>query len=125
MRRRRRTHRIEVGIREGTAYEEPGPQIQRRWPKRLRNILVVLVCVAVAGWFLYNRQKPRVIRVRVYTDFAFRQNHADNWEQLVRERFAGVNRIYESAVGVRWEIESLDRADPTAVLSDVDLRRRS
>src|SRR5215470_3953398 len=101
MSRRRRTHRYEGGVPVAVPAEEPPPGPPRRWPKIAGMVMLVGVLAAGTGWLLYKSQKPRVMRVRVYTDFAFRLKRSD-WEQIVRDRIAGLNGIY-SAAGVRWE----------------------
>src|SRR5262245_9779639 len=123
MGRRRRTHRYEDGATIPAPAEEQDSLPPSRWPKILGIGLLAGVLAAGTGWLLYAWQKPRVLRVRVYTDFAFRQKRSD-WEKVARERIAGLNGIY-SAAGIRWELQSLDRADPTPLQSGLDVRRKS
>jgi Flp pilus assembly protein TadD len=83
--------------------------------------LLAGVLAATVGWLLYAWQKPRVLRVRVYTDYAFRLKRAD-WEQVVRDRIAALNGIY-GATGIRWELRSSNQADPTSMAPGLDQRR--
>lgn len=86
---------------------------------KLAAILVV-VAAAVGGWFYF---RSRVVNVWVYTDYAFRFDHA-NWPDLVASRFAAVNRIYQrSGAGVSWKVLDATQTDPVSQIQGIDNRR--
>ena len=82
-------------------------------------VLAAIVLI-VGVWFLIA---SREIRVWVYTDYAFRQNH-QNWPGLIEARFQEVNRIYQrNGTGVRWKVVDSSQVDPTSNLPGIDSRR--
>jgi len=95
--------------------------IVTKWAPRLAAALV-FVAVVTGGWFYF---KSRVIRVWVYTDYAFRFEHP-GWSALVASRFAEVNRIYRlNGIGVRWDVLDASQTDPTSRVPGLDNRRAS
>jgi len=85
-------------------------------------VLAVLASLAliVGLWFA---TKSREIKVWVYTDYAFRQNHLE-WPGLVEARFNEVNRIYlRNGTGVRWKVLDSSQVDPTSNSQGIDRRR--
>ncbi len=82
--------------------------------------VVSSVALIVGGWFLL---KSRVIKVWVYTDYAFRYDHP-NWPEVVDSRFQEVNRIYQhDGTRVRWKVLDSSEIDPNSNLPGIDSRR--
>src|ERR1017187_6733719 len=78
----------------------------------------------VAAGCAFLLLKPRVIAVRVYSDYSFRLQHP-NWQDLVESRFRDAGLIFkQSGTGVRWKVLSSDSTDPTSDLPTLDSRRR-
>ena len=129
-----RRHRHVRGERAPEGIAQPGPppaerQVKRtrdRGPRPLRWMFAALLVVAAAAiwYFNFNPFRPRVLRVRLYTDLSFRQGR--DWQRLVRSRLEEVTRIYRDAAGIRWEILSMDSPDPgAATLPSLEQRRRN
>src|ERR1017187_2993087 len=77
----------------------------------------------VAAGCAFLLLKPRVIAVRVYSDYSFRLQHP-NWQDLVESRFRDAGLIFkQSGTGVRWKVLSSDSTDPTSDLPNLDTRR--
>ena len=77
----------------------------------------------VAAGCAFLLLKPRVIAVRVYTDYSFRLQHS-NWRDLVESRFRDAGLIFkQSGTGVRWKVLSSDSTDPTSNLPTPEERR--
>jgi hypothetical protein len=75
----------------------------KQWMRKKRTVVLAAVLASVAlfagVWFA---TRSREIKVWVYTDYAFRQNHHE-WPGLIESRFQEVNRIYRrNGAGVRW-----------------------
>jgi len=67
--------------------------------------------------------QSKVIKVWVYTDYAFRYSHSD-WPALVDSRFREVNRIYQrNGTGVQWKVLDASQIDPISVAPGIDSRR--
>jgi len=82
--------------------------------------LLASMALIVGLWFA---TKSREIKVWVYTDFAFRQNHHE-WTNLIAARFNEVNRIYQhDGTGVRWKVLDSSQLDPTSNSQGIDRRR--
>ena len=90
--------------------------------KQMVVLAAVLASIAlIAGVWLYTASQ--VIKVWVYTDFAFRYQHTE-WPGLVESRFEEVNRIYQRAgTGVRWKVLDAGELDPTRNIPGLDTRR--
>ena len=85
-------------------------------------VLAVLASVAllIGLWFA---TKSREIKVWVYTDYTFRQNHVE-WPGLIAARFNEVNRIYQrNGTGVRWKVVDSSQIDPTSNSQGIERRR--
>ena len=88
----------------------------------MRKLAAVLIFVAVivGAWFLFQ---SRVIKVWLYTDYAFRFNHPD-WPTLVEARFREVNRVYlRNRLGIRWVLVNSNETDPSSDVPGIDNRR--
>src|ERR1035438_9491263 len=84
--------------------------------------LAAAAVVAAAGYALMLWQ-PRVIRVRVYSDYAFRLQHS-NWPDLVESRFRGAAQIFQqSGTGVKWKVIGSNDTDPSSDVATLDGRR--
>jgi Flp pilus assembly protein TadD len=89
------------------------------WVKILAVVLVFAGALT-GSWFYF---KSRVINVWLFTDYAFRYQHA-NWPALVESRFNEVNRIYlRNRTGVRWKLVDSSQTDPTKDIPGLDNRR--
>src|ERR1019366_10118359 len=84
--------------------------------------LAAAAAVAAAGCaFLLLR--PRVITVRVYSDYSFRLQHS-NWSDLLESRFRDAALIFrQSGTGVQWKVLDSNAADPTSDMATLDSRR--
>lgn len=81
------------------------------------------VAIAAAAVYAFRLLSPRVITVRVYSDYAFRLQHS-NWPDLLESRFRDVNVIFQqSGTGVRWQVLGSNDTDPTSNLANLDSRR--
>jgi tetratricopeptide (TPR) repeat protein len=79
--------------------------------------------VAAAAVYALRLSQPRVITVRVYSDYAFRLQHS-NWPDLLESRFRDANLIFQqSGTGVRWKVVGSNDTDPTSNLAGIDSRR--
>jgi tetratricopeptide (TPR) repeat protein len=96
----------------------------KQWVRKKQIWLpaAVLACVAaIAGVWYFS--KSRIIKVWVYTDYAFRYSHSE-WPGTIEARFQEVNRIYRSnGTGVLWKVVDSSQVDPTATLPGIDNRR--
>lgn len=87
-----------------------------------KKVIIALVAVAVifGAWFYFQ---SRVVKVWVYTDYAFRFQHS-NWPALVDGRFREVNGMYHrGGTGVIWKVVDASQSDPTGSLPGIDARR--
>src|ERR1039457_7093805 len=84
--------------------------------------LAAAAAVAAAGCaFLLLR--PRVITVRVYSDYSFRLQHS-NWPDLLESRFRDAALIFQqSGTGVQWKVLGSNSTDPTSNMASLDSRR--
>jgi Flp pilus assembly protein TadD len=84
--------------------------------------LAAAAAVAAAGCaFLLLR--PRVITVRVYSDYSFRLQHS-NWSDLLQSRFRDAALIFQqSGTGVKWKVLGSKDTDPTSDMPILDGRR--
>ena len=57
--------------------------------------LAAAAVVAAAG-YAFVLLRPRVITVRVYSDYSFRLQHS-NWSDLLESRFRNANRIFQQS----------------------------
>ena len=98
-------------------------QIKRLLRKKQTRALAIVLASAglvVGAWFLFA---SRVIKVWVYTDYAFRYDHS-NWPASIDARFQEVNRIYQrNGTGVRWKVLDSSEIDPTSNAPGIDARR--
>jgi Flp pilus assembly protein TadD len=92
--------------------------------RRKQTVVLAVVLasiVLIAGVWFYLAST--VIKVWVYTDYAFRYQHSD-WPGLVDSRFQDVNRIYHrNGTGIRWKVLDSSQVDPTANIPGLDNRR--
>jgi tetratricopeptide (TPR) repeat protein len=66
---------------------------------------------------------PRVITVRVYSDYSFRLQHS-NWSDLLESRFRDAALIFrQSGTGVQWKVLDSKDTDPTSDMATLDSRR--
>jgi Flp pilus assembly protein TadD len=78
------------------------------------------ILLIVGLWYFSS---SRVLKVWVYTDYAFRVSHP-NWPGLLEARFQEVNRIYQrNRTGVIWKVLDSSEMDPTNTLPGLDNRR--
>src|ERR1035441_7481468 len=78
--------------------------------------------VAVAG-YAFMLLRPRVIKVRVYSDYSFRRQHS-NWSDLLESRFRDAALIFQqSGTGIRWKVLGSNSTDPTSNMATIDDRR--
>jgi Flp pilus assembly protein TadD len=84
--------------------------------------LAAVAVVAAAG-YAFTLLQPRVITVRVYSDYAFRLQHS-NWSDLLESRFRDANLIFQqSGTGVQWKVLGSNDTDPTSNMTTLDGRR--
>ena len=88
-----------------------------RWKYLALGSAVGVVLAAAALW---NWLRPRAIRVVVVSDFGFRERR--NWDKVLTQRFAAVNRLFEGT-GVQWQVLNAEHLDPAANAGDLDTRR--
>src|ERR1017187_6997992 len=86
--------------------------------------LAAAAAAALAGaGYAFVLLKPRVITVRVYSDYSFRLQHS-NWSDLLESRFRDAALIFEqSGTGVQWKVLSSNETDPTSNLATLAARR--
>jgi|SRR5271157_247704 len=93
-------------------------KVNQRWYARLAALAVV-----VGGGCAVMLWQPRVITVRVYSDYAFRLQHS-NWPDLLESRFRDANLIFQqSGTGVKWKVLDSNSTDPTTDIATLDGRR--
>src|SRR5271169_5290157 len=96
-------------------------KVNRWWYAGLAAAAAVAVVAAAA--YALMRSRPRVIKVRVYSDYAFRLQHS-NWPDLLESRFRDAALIFkQSGTGVQWQVVSSNGTDPTSNLVSLDGRR--
>jgi tetratricopeptide (TPR) repeat protein len=84
--------------------------------------LAAAAVVAAAGYAFVLLQ-PRVITVRVYSDYSFRLQHS-NWPDLLTSRFRDATLIFQrSGTGVKWKVLGSNDTDPTSDMATLDGRR--
>jgi len=96
-------------------------KLVRRKETIIGAAVLASVGLIAAIWFSFF--SSRVVKVWVYTDYAFRYDHP-NWPQTVDARFQEVNRIYQrDETRVRWKVLDSSQIDPTSNLPGIDNRR--
>src|ERR1035441_9857244 len=79
--------------------------------------------VAAAAVYALRLSQPRVITVRVYSDYSFRRQHS-NWSDLLESRFRDAALIFQqSGTGIRWKVLGSNSTDPTSNMATIDDRR--
>src|ERR1017187_10107840 len=84
--------------------------------------LAAAAVVAAAG-YAFMLLQPRIITVRVYSDYSFRMQHS-NWPDLLESRFRDAALIFQrSGAGVKWKVLGSNDTAPTSDMATLDGRR--
>ena len=110
----RRSKHFSREHRSGTLF------LMKRGLKRFLLLAVGLAAVGFAGREAWLYFRPRVIRVWVVSDYAFRQR--PKWQAVLESRFQAINRLY-IGTGVEWRVVSTDHMDPVSGIAAMDVRR--
>ena len=79
--------------------------------------------VVAAASYAFMLLQPRIITVRVYSDYSFRMQHS-NWPDLLESRFRDAALIFQrSGAGVKWKVLGSNDTDPTSDMATLDGRR--
>ncbi|HEV2448643.1 MAG TPA: hypothetical protein VGS58_22070, partial [Candidatus Sulfopaludibacter sp.] len=90
----------------------------RRW----WIVAAALAIGAAATWWWWEFERPRVLTVSIFPDYAYRQRA--EWKKTLETRMQEVSRIYQPQTGVRWKVASIETEDPINGMSaGFDARR--
>src|ERR1022692_3028862 len=107
------------GNEESRGDGQPAPALHtKKWYAGLAAAAVVAGAAYALTLLL-----PRVITVRVYSDYSFRLQHS-NWSDLLESRFRDAALIFrQSGTGVQWKVLDSKDTDPTSDMATLDSRR--
>src|ERR1035438_3732582 len=110
---------LRQGNEESRADGQPAPALHtKKWYAGLAAAAVVAGAAYALTLLL-----PRVITVRVYSDYSFRLQHS-NWSDLLESRFRDAALIFrQSGTGVQWKVLDSKDTDPTSDMATLDSRR--